>query len=87
MFKEGKLTQSEMPMAFSITERVLDADEPIFTSMDVKPITQDRLVAVNEEGLRNQLALIGQKIYRQLSSSNVSESGLTNGQRRQPVCA
>ncbi len=66
MFKEGKLTQSEMPMAFSITERVLDADEPIFTSMDVKPITQDRLVAVNEEGLRNQLALIGQKIYRQL---------------------
>ncbi len=66
VFKEGKLTQSEMPMAFSITERVLDADEPIFTSMDVKPITQDRLVAVNEEGLRNQLALIGQKIYRLL---------------------
>ncbi|MFA0012868.1 ATP-grasp domain-containing protein [Vibrio lentus] len=66
VFKEGKLTQSEMPMAFSITERVLDADEPIFTSMDVKPITQDRLVAVNEEGLRSQLALIGQKIYRQL---------------------
>ncbi|OOI07737.1 D-alanine--D-alanine ligase [Vibrio sp. OULL4] len=66
VFKEGKLTQSEMPMAFSITERVLDADEPIFTSMDIKPITQDRLVAVNEEGLRDQLALIGQKIYRQL---------------------
>lgn len=66
VFKEGKLTQSETPMAFSITERVLDEDEPIFTSMDVKPITQDRLVAVNDEKLRGELADIGQKIYRQL---------------------
>ena len=66
IFKNGALTQSTAPLAFSITERILGSDEPIFTSMDVKPITQDRLVAVNEMGLRTQLAEIGQKIYRQL---------------------
>ncbi len=66
VFKQGELTQSDKPMAFSITERVLDVDEPIFTSMDVKPITQDRLIAVTEQPLRDQLAEIGQKIYRQL---------------------
>ncbi|MGR6862784.1 D-alanine--D-alanine ligase family protein [Aliivibrio salmonicida] len=66
VFKKGKLIQYGMPIAFSITERILDDNEHIFTSMDVKPITKDRLVAVNEEGLRNQLAMIGQKIYRQL---------------------
>lgn len=66
IFKNGELTQSTTPLAFSITERILEADEPIFTSMDVKPITQDRLVAVNEPVLRAQLADIGQKIYRQL---------------------
>ncbi|MGF1877594.1 ATP-grasp domain-containing protein [Photobacterium frigidiphilum] len=66
IFKNGELTQSTTPLAFSITERILEADEPIFTSMDVKPITQDRLVAVNEPVLRAQLAEIGQKIYRQL---------------------
>ncbi len=66
IFKNGELTQSTTPLAFSITERILEADEPIFTSMDVKPITQDRLVAVNEPALRAQLADIGQKIYRQL---------------------
>ncbi|MDE1254701.1 ATP-grasp domain-containing protein [Vibrio aestuarianus] len=66
VFKQGALTQSNQPLAFSITERVLDADELIFTSMDVKPITQDRLVAVNEQVLRTELAEIGQKIYRQL---------------------
>lgn len=66
VFKQGALTQSNQPLAFSVTERVLKADEPIFTSMDVKPITQDRLVAVNDQTLRTELAEIGQKIYRQL---------------------
>ncbi|AIW17107.1 MULTISPECIES: D-alanine--D-alanine ligase family protein [Vibrio] len=66
IFKSGQLTQSDTPLAFSITERVLGEDEPIFTSMDVKPITQDRLIAVTDEPLRSELAAIGQKIYRQL---------------------
>ncbi|CAK1700839.1 D-alanine-D-alanine ligase [Vibrio crassostreae] len=66
VFKQGALTQSNLPLAFSVTERVLKVDEPIFTSMDVKPITQDRLVAVNDQTLRTELAEIGQKIYRQL---------------------
>ncbi|ENO3965189.1 ATP-grasp domain-containing protein [Vibrio vulnificus] len=64
VFKQGELTRTGSPLAFSITERVLGEDEAIFTSMDVKPITQDRLVAVNDPELRAQLADIGQKIYR-----------------------
>ena len=66
VFKNNRLTRSSKPLAFSITERLLETDEPIFTSMDVKPITQDRLVAVNDPLLRSQLAEIGQKIFRQL---------------------
>lgn len=64
IFKQGEMTRRGAPLAFSITERVFGEDEAIFTSMDVKPITQDRLLAVNEPELRSQLADIGQKIYR-----------------------
>lgn len=63
--KQGEFTRLSAPLAFSITERVLEEDEAIFTSMDVKPITQDRLVAVKEEPLRSELAIIGQKIFNQ----------------------
>lgn len=66
VFKQGKLEQLSNPLAFSITERVLEDGEAIFTSMDVKPITQDRLIAVSDEPLRSELAQIGQKIFRQL---------------------
>lgn len=65
IIKQGEFTRLPAPLAFSITERILEEDEAIFTSMDVKPITQDRLIAVTEEPLRSELAKIGQKIFNQ----------------------
>jgi len=38
-----KLIQSNRPHVFSVVERALAKDEKIFTSMDVRPITMDRL--------------------------------------------
>lgn len=63
VFKNGSLSEREQPFAFSITERVLAEDEAIFTSMDVKPITSDRLLKVVEPALRSELAEIGSKIF------------------------
>lgn len=38
----GALRREAEPFAFSVLERMLGDDEPIFTSMDVRPITLDR---------------------------------------------
>jgi len=65
IFRDGAITTLADPLAFSITERILEKDEAIFTSMDVKPITNDRLIAVTEESLRSELAKVGQKIFCQ----------------------
>jgi D-alanine-D-alanine ligase len=40
--RHRKLVRGREPFAFAALERVLAADEKIFTSMDVRPITQDR---------------------------------------------
>ena len=39
----GRLVRSARPFTFAALERALTADEQIFTSMDRRPITQDRL--------------------------------------------
>ena len=41
--KDGLLDRRTTPFVFGEVERVLDEDEQIFTSMDVKPITVDRI--------------------------------------------
>lgn len=45
--KGGRLERCTRPLAFAALERVLTADEQIFTSMDHKPITNDRLRPVD----------------------------------------
>ena len=40
--RDGRLQRQAEPFVFSVLERMLGADEPIFTSMDVRPITLDR---------------------------------------------
>lgn len=66
IFKDGALLKREAPFVFSITERILEKDEAIFTSMDVKPITGDRLLKVDEPQLRKALTDIGSKIFTHL---------------------
>lgn len=66
VMKNNELHSLEGPLSFSITERALEEDEVIFTSMDVKPITGDRLLKVTEPKLRRELADIGSRIFTQL---------------------
>lgn len=66
VYRDGAIEPLGKPFTFSITERVLAEDEVIFTSMDVKPITQDRLLAVRDPKLRAELSTIGEKIYKLL---------------------
>ncbi|MCG7588673.1 D-alanine--D-alanine ligase [Photobacterium sp. OFAV2-7] len=66
IFKGGTLVEREQPFSFSVTERVLAEGEMIFTSMDVKPVTADRLLKVEEYDLRRELSRIGSKIFNQL---------------------
>ena len=47
--KDGKVQRNERPFVFGAVERVLDSDELIFTSMDVRPITVDRIRAIDPE--------------------------------------
>ncbi len=41
--RKGKLTNLNQPFVFSAVERVLEPDEHIFTSMDMRPITGERV--------------------------------------------
>lgn len=66
VFKNNTLLDRETPLAFSITERILEDDEVIFTSMDIKPITHERLLRVDDPRLRQELSDIGAKIFNQL---------------------
>lgn len=43
IMQNGDLVRLDQPFTFTHVERVLDADERIFTSMDKKPITGDRV--------------------------------------------
>jgi len=65
----GRLERLASPFVFSAIERVLDADERIFTSMDQRPITTDRvrlLHPAGDRGLFEQLSALATRVYREL---------------------
>lgn len=67
--KGGKFERLEHPFVFSPLERVLDADEKIFTSMDVKPISGERarlLDPVKDAKVRGELEALALSVWRQL---------------------
>jgi D-alanine-D-alanine ligase len=45
--KGGQLTRRSEPFVFAAVERVLESDERIFTSMDVRPISAERVRALD----------------------------------------
>jgi D-alanine-D-alanine ligase len=56
------------PFAFSTVERLLGPDEPIFTSMDVKAITGNRVRLLNDdEPEREQLLRLARTIYSEFN--------------------
>ncbi|MGQ4648426.1 D-alanine--D-alanine ligase family protein [Lyngbya aestuarii] len=64
-YSQGSFSRNTKPFAFSTIERVLDAEERIFTSMDKKAITANRgrLIGNDEPELKQALIELGQRIY------------------------
>ena len=66
--RKGELMRLEQPFAFAAIERVLDTDERVFTSMDHRPITTNRIRPLDrtaEAELHGKLVDIGRRIYRE----------------------
>jgi D-alanine-D-alanine ligase len=69
----GDLIEQATPFAFSTVERVFGPGENIFTSMDVKPISMDRVrfVGHDEPTLRHNLIELAQRIYAELELESI----------------
>ncbi|MEZ5933997.1 MAG: D-alanyl-alanine synthetase [Alphaproteobacteria bacterium] len=64
--QQGRLIRLGHPFAFAAVERMLDPDERVFTSMDHRPITTDRVRSLNpasEAALYQKLVEIGRLVY------------------------
>lgn len=66
---DGKLVRHDDPFVFAAVERCLGTDEKIFTSMDVRPITADRLRVLDpacDAREINALGKLAHEVYREL---------------------
>ncbi len=66
--RRGKLERLPGPFTFAAVERVLDSDERIFTSMDSKPITKERMRALDprkEAFIIDTLDELAGRLYRE----------------------
>jgi D-alanine-D-alanine ligase len=66
----GRLQRHKQPFVFAAVERVLAPNERIFTSMDVRPITSDRvrrLDPVSDARHLSTLQMLARKVYRELN--------------------
>ncbi|MEM9625028.1 MAG: D-alanyl-alanine synthetase [Pseudomonadota bacterium] len=64
--RQGQLERLGHPFTFAVVERLLDQDERVFTSMDHRPITTDRLRPIDpatEPNLYGRLVDIGRQVY------------------------
>lgn len=67
--KKNRLIDRVSPFAFSGVERILESDEMIFTSMDTKKISNDRMRVLSPDGddhVINELEKISSRIYQAL---------------------
>jgi D-alanine-D-alanine ligase len=63
------------PFTFAALERNLSAEEMIFTSMDVRPITRDRIHFLDpniDAAVRKQLHQIGCEVFREFNLSTLT---------------
>lgn len=66
LVKSGKPVRLDGPFCFSALERLLDADERIFTSMDVRPIEANRFRLLDDArdgDVVRQLEVLGKVLY------------------------
>lgn len=67
--RRGKLVRLNGPFTFSAVERRLDEDERIFTSMDQRPITVDRVRLLTPEAdgpIHDELHALGRSVFGEL---------------------
>ncbi len=68
--KQKKLSRLSDPFSFAAAERRLSVDEKVFTSMDVKPITNERINHLDPQAdaaILHQLHEIARKVWVELS--------------------
>lgn len=64
--RQGELSRLGHPFVFAVVERILDPGERVFTSMDHRPITTDRVRCLDpntESELHSKLVQIGREVY------------------------
>ncbi|WP_063899449.1 hypothetical protein [Burkholderia ubonensis] len=72
IYRKGRLVDHQSPFVFSGVERVLERDEKIFTSMDVKKISNDRLMLLNptfDPEAWGKMAVATKRIFSELNLS------------------
>jgi len=72
VYRKGRLIDNHKPFTFSGVERKLEADEAIFTSMDVKKISNDRVSLLNpiiDAEVWNKMAEASERIFSELNLS------------------
>jgi D-alanine-D-alanine ligase len=72
--RQRQLVRGGQPFTLSAIERVFDAEEKIFTSMDTRPITNDRfkkLDPVHDGALLERMRLLACEIYREFNLSSL----------------
>lgn len=73
LYSRGQFLRKSKPFAFSALERVMDADELIFTSMDKKAIASDRVRIISDEEaeIKQELIDVAQRVYQELNLSTL----------------
>lgn len=63
--KAGQLELLDQPFVFSVLERMLEPEEKIFTSMDVRPITSDRtrLLGATDGTVYDELVHLARRVH------------------------
>lgn len=72
-YEHGALIKHNAPFAFSALERLFEPGEMIYTSLDQRPITLDRLrlLGDDEPATKNALLLLAQTIYREFGLQSI----------------
>jgi len=71
LYRGDEITISDHPIAFSALERKLESSEKIFTSMDRKSISEDRIIKIKEDKIKNNLYEIAYKIFERLQLKSI----------------
>ncbi|MEM9777697.1 MAG: hypothetical protein AAF902_24180, partial [Chloroflexota bacterium] len=66
-YQDGEFIKQASPYGFSAIERVLADDEQIFTSMDKRKITNDRVRLVTDPNVEKKLKEIAKDVFRAFS--------------------